>query len=686
MKHIKPVIQRDSKDCGVCAMEWIFMYYGGYVSLEKLREDTNTDMKGTTAYHIVNALKKWGFDAVGILEKNLKSSTLKFPLIAHVIMKNGLEHFVVIKCVKNNVVYLMDPGVGDKKMLIDDFANIFTGHLILMHPRVPIIKMAKGITISKLFLNIIKKEKFLVLKIVITSILWIILSIISSYYLKVGSNALSIDLNYLKYIVFAFGTLVLIKIFIYFIRDYYENHLSNLVDTYIYPDFIEHIFSLPLKNIKSRMTGEIVTRIGELANIKNLFSEIFVSGILDSLLMLASMVILYIINEKLFFILLIFLIFYIIYGFIISKIIYLKVLENVDYQTDFNSLITEQIDMLESIKNLNIKDNILQKIERHLARFLYNNFKFNSFVNLTNLGKSFFIECSLFVINSYGFWCIYQGLINLVDLFTFNFLLSYCIDPIQNIINLLPKFNYIKATFAKIAEFINIEEEKNEEAKLNLKGNIKFLDVSYSYNNYDYILKNVNLNINDKEHVLLNGPSGVGKSTICKLLYKEFDNIKGEITIDNKNIKDLNLNTIRKNILYVSQDEKLFTGTIKENILLGRNVQENKFLEICKLCAIEDIVNKKSMRYESLIEPHSKNLSGGEKQRIILARGLLKKSNIIILDEALSEVDYKLESKIIKNIREYFQDKTIIYISHKNQTKAFSKIIEIGVKNELLSN
>jgi len=684
MKNIKPVIQRDLKDCGVCSMQWIIKYYDGYISLEKLREETFTDINGTSAYHIINAFKKWGFDSSGVLAHDIKNDELKFPLIAHLILENGLEHFVVVKEIVNDTIYLMDPGVGNTKMTLTKFNKLFTGNVIIMYPRNKIIKMEKGLTICDLFSKIIKEEKFLIIKIIITSLLWTMLLIISSYYLKIGSNILNEDSNLIKYIIISFGVITILKVFVLYIREYYENHLSNLVDVYIFPEFIRHLFSLPLKSIKSRTTGEIITRVNELSSIKSLFSDIFISCFLDSIMMLISIVILYIINKTLSLILILFIIIYCILGLIVSKIMYKKVLENINYQTDFNSFLVESIDMFESIKNLNVFKIIMLKIEKKLAKYLYNNYNFTSFFNITNLFKDFILELCFFLINSVGFWNVYNNNLSIVDLFTFNIILSYCIDPVKNVINLLPKFNYIKATFSKITEFINIEEEKILAKEDILKGDIVFKNVNYSYNNYDYILKNVSLHIKEGMHVLLNGSSGCGKSTICKIIYKENIINEGKVYIDNKNINDLNINTIRNNILYISQNEKLFTGSIKENICIDRKIDDDDFFEICKICELDEIVDKKSMRYESLIEPSLNNISGGEKQRIILARGLLKNANIIILDEALSEVDNKLERKIIKNIREFFKTKTIIYISHKNQTKYFDDVINLEVNNELL--
>jgi len=685
MKKIKPVIQKDLKDCGVSCMQWIIMYYDGFISIEKLRDDTFTDSRGTSAYHIVEAFKKWNFDSYGVLEHDLTKKELRFPLIAHLKLENGLEHFVVVKNIIKNTIYIMDPSIGDNKLTINEFNKLFSGYIILVYPRGNIIKMDKGLTIGNLFFNILNKEKFLIIKIIITSILWTILSIISSYYLKISSVLINEDIILIKILISIFFILIILKIFSLFVREYYKNHLSNLVDVYLYPWFIKHLFFLPLKNINSRTSGEIMTRIDELGNLKSLFSDIFVSCFLDSIMIIISIIILYLLNNELTIILLLFILFYIMVGIIFSKITYKKVLENINFQTDFNSKVLESVEMIESIKHLNIINTFLEKIEYVLSKCILFNYKFNNFFNISNLTKDFLLEMCFFFVNSYGLFKVINGDINIIDLFTFNLLLSYCLDPVQNIIALLPKFNYIKASFNKIMEFINVEEEKlNEETKI-LNGDIILKNVSYSYNNYDYIIKDINLKIKDKSHILLNGKSGCGKSTICKILCKEYELTNGEVYIDGKNIKDINLSTIRNNILYISQKEKLFFGTIKENIIVGRKINNYLFDKVCQICKIEDIVSKKEMRYDALLEPSFSNLSGGEMQRIILARGLLKNSNIIILDEALSEVDKKLEGEIIKNIRKFYKEKTIIYISHKNQRNNFENIIDIGENYGILS-
>ena len=177
------------------------------------------------------------------------------------------------------------------------------------------------------------------------------------------------------------------------------------------------------------------------------------------------------------------------------------------------------------------------------------------------------------------------------------------------------------------------------------------------------------------EKVMLKGSSGSGKSTICNLLQRNLTSDTGKILIGKKNIRDYSLKTIKNNICYVGQKEKIFSDTIKNNILFYEE-ETDLFAKVCEVCSLEDIVQNKKFRYDYGIADDN-NLSGGEKQRIILARSLMSKASILVLDEALSETDYELEKQIINNIKKAFPEKTLIYVSHKKVEDLFERIINI---------
>ncbi len=677
---MKIIRQRDFKDCGVCSLASIIEYYGGYVSLEKLRLDTKATNEGTTALNIIEASKKYGFDAMGIKVANLTSDKVSLPAIAHMQGKNGLNHYVVIYKITNDKVILMDPAKGKVVKSKDDFYEEWSHILLIFHPQRKITVFQKENTLIGIFLKIIMQEQKLFILIIINSIFLIVFTIIGSYYFQVMIDAINLNypLIYLKIFVVVFGLLVILKLVFGYLRRYFENYLNKNIDCLLNSNFLNHIFNLPLEVITSRTSGEIITRVSELANIKNLFTEIFITCLLDFALMLTSLPLLYSISNKLFLAIFLSLLLYLVVGIITSKIIYQKAYQNIELEAEFNNILLENVQMLSSIKNLNVTDNRLSKLETSLSALLYDNFKLGKFWTNENFGKNAIYELGFFIINTWGFYLIFKGKLEITALVTFNTLLGLFLDPIKNCIDSLPKYNFVKATFSKINDFLSLNKETLGQKEKLSNNKIIIKNLSFSYDSLKSTFNHFNLFIKPGEFVSLKGRSGSGKSTLCKILDKYITNYKGEIIIGNRNIKDLSIATIRENITYVGQNEALISGSIKENILLDREIDSKRFTQICNICGIEQIVFKKALRYETSINNDSTNISGGEAQRIILARAILNDFEILILDEALSEVDYQTERKIIKNLKHYFPSKTIIYITHKNHDQLFDRVIELG--------
>ncbi len=677
MSKIEVVLQHDLKDCGPCCLACLIKYYDGYVPISKIREDTYTTINGTSAYNLINAAKSYGFDATGVKTANILDERIYLPCIAHLELKNGLNHFVVIYKITKTHIYIMDPSVGKKKIPISEFLKQWTKILILMAPKTNILHCKKQLTINQLFFNLLIKNKKIFVTILIINFLLMFFAISSNFYLESAiSNIDNIPL--LKIIVVVFSFIFLAKIIFNYLKNYYLNYFNKNIDAELFSSFLKHIFYLPLSFIENRSVGEITTRVQELSEIKNLVSEVFTNLILNSVLIIGTVVALFLINAKLFFFLCLVISIYLLIGLIFSKILYYRLKENLELNTDFNTSLIENIEMNTSIKNLNLTASFLAKLENKLIILLKNNFSLQNLFNNWELLKELVWEFGLFLVLTYGIYLISLSKLEILSLITFNSLIIYLFDPIRQIIDALPKYNYLKASFNKIQEFINIEEEiynKGIDGEINL---VKFANVNYSYNKYQNIINSLSFEINRGDKVFLSGPTGSGKSTICKLICGYNKNYDGKITYNITSEQDVSLNSIRTHILYVSQEESLFTGTIKDNIICYRNIKNKDFLKVLKICRIEEIFTKRPNRLETTINASLNNLSGGEKQRIILARALLKNSNIIILDEALSEVDIQLEKQIIKDIIKYFPNKTLIYVSHKDVKNLFSKVIEVG--------
>ena len=675
---MKIVRQQDEKDCGVCSLLSIIRYYKGNVPLEQLRLDARTNNEGTTALNLVLASQKYGFDAVGMKVENL-NDIKRLPAIAHLNLKKGYSHYVVIEKVTKDKIILMDPAKGRVVKFLWEFQKEWSGVVLIFYPKQKIIVLKNEVTLFTILKKIFVSEKNLIKIIVLVSFLLTIFTIALGYYFQMF-NSLYLNkypINYLKVLVLVFAIFTCFKLFLTYYRSYLENHLNKNIDCLITSDFLKHLFNLPLNVITSRKSGEILSRVNELTSIKGLITEIFITYTLDFLIVVITTFLLIRISSKLFLILFLTTIFYLFVGIITKKSIFEKAYQNISIESEFNNTVLENIKMINSIKNLDAVDGTLNKIERKLTHYLYDTYKVNTILNKINIFKVSCYEIGFFLINTFGFYFVYKGIINMIDLITFNALLNLYFEPLKNIVDSIPKYSFMKASITKINDFLGVHAEILGEKTSTDGYDISINNLNYSYNKYQNVLKSVNLNIKEGEFVLLQGTSGSGKSTLCSILNKYITDYTGDILFGKMNYKDLSIKTIRENIVYVGQNENIFTGSIKENITFGNKVSDLNFDKICKICKVDDVANKKTFSYESLIGSDEGNISGGEKQRIILARAVLKDFNVLILDEALSEVDIKLELEILKSIRENYKDKTIIYISHKKYSNIFDKVINM---------
>ena len=675
---MKIVRQQDEKDCGVCSLLSIIRYYKGNVPLEQLRLDARTNNEGTTALNLVLASQKYGFDAVGMKVKNV-NDIKRLPAIAHLNLKKGYSHYVVIEKVTKDKIILMDPAKGKVVKFLWEFQKEWSGVVLIFYPKQKIMVLKNDVTLFTIFKKVFISEKNLIKIIVLVSFLLTIFTIALGYYFQMF-NSLYLNkypINYLKVLVLVFAIFTCFKLFLTYYRSYLENHLNKNIDCLITSDFLKHLFNLPLNVITSRKSGEILSRVNELTSIKGLITEIFITYTLDFLIVVITTFLLIRISSKLFLILFLTTIFYLFVGIITKKSIFEKAYQNISIESEFNNTVLENIKMINSIKNLDAVDGTLNKIERKLTHYLYDTYKVNTILNKINIFKVSCYEIGFFLINTFGFYFVYKGIINMIDLITFNALLNLYFEPLKNIVDSIPKYSFMKASITKINDFLGVRAEILGEEASTDGYDISINNLNYSYNKYQNVLKSVNLNIKEGEFVLLQGASGSGKSTLCSILNKYITDYTGDILFGTMNYKDLSIKTIRDNIVYVGQNENIFTGSIKENITFGNKVSDLNFDKICKICKVDDVANKKTFRYESLIGSDEGNISGGEKQRIILARAVLKDFNVLILDEALSEVDIKLELEILKNIRDNYKDKTIIYISHKKYPNVFDKVISM---------
>ena len=683
------ILQEGYKECGSASLLSIIRYYRGNISINKLSELCKTTTRGTTFYNIKNAALEVGLNSKAFKVDDINLlSTISSPILCQV-NTNGLLHFVVIYKINDANVILMDPAKGE--VIIDkwEFIEKWTGYIMIFEPIKKLINIKDNNYFNKLLYKTLFLNKRLIILLLILSMIITISTCVISFYLQFIIDYI-ISNNYcnLFTITLIFALIYFLKNTMTYLKDNITSFLNQKLDITLITNAYTKLLLLPYNYYKNKTTGDVISRINDLMYIKNMINKIIITVLLDFLIAICGGILLYNINKNLFCILIIVVIIYVIIYRIFNPYIknYIKIIS--EKNSIINSHLVETINSFETVKGIGIEKKLQNMFEQKYANFTQSLYNYNKLISLELYIKNMFSSITIILIMYFGTKYIQENIISLSSFITFNYLLIYFLDPILNIIDVNKEFNYVKNTIMRINSLFEVDSIKlDSHDKLELNGNIQIKNLTFSYNGFDNVLTNINLDITKQDRVLILGPSGSGKSTILKLIMKFYQVKREMIYINNYDIEDISIGNIKNYFCYISQNEILYTMSIKENIILNRNISNKSFLEICNMCRIDEIIKNTNMGYDYLIEEGGANLSGGQKQRIVLARALLSNKQVVLIDEGLNQMDINLERCILKNVFSNYKDKTFIIISHRTENMdLYNKVISFnsGIVNNIL--
>lgn len=659
------VIQEEKSDCGVSCLLSIIKYYGGDESLENLRISSLTTDEGVSAYNLIECAKQYGFDCIGLKEKNIDK--LNLPCIAHLKINNTLSHFVVIYEHNASSVIIMDPAVGLIKEGKSIFESKFTGVVISLYPKEKLMKKKiKNILWQNIFKEL-KKSKWSLILIIILNLIFVLLSIVYSNYIQL------LNITNPKSVILFIIIIIILKLIEYEIAKI-SVQLDAKVGKSITSNFFDYIFSLPLRILHLKNSGEIVKRVCELDEVKSMISNTFIQAVLSSIYIFNMLFAISIINLELCFIIFVFCLLVII--FCIKKYKKLKfTFNNYIYEsTKYNVLLQDTISSISSIKHMNQEQSYSEKLSDAYNEFITSYKTADITLSKIDLMKNIMLGIMEFLVISVMLFGVSKGNYSIQDILIIQLLLNFLLTSFNSMLGVLPTFILESKIVRKVNEFYNINVENNGGDNFE-NGDIKFSNVTFSYNNYENTIEKITFEIEKGSHVTLNGVSGSGKSTLMRLLNREYDDYSGKIMIGSKEIRNIEKHDYAEHIIYSSQNEKFINGTIKENILFERKIPDEDFNKIINICLLDKVIKKYPLGFDTYISSQINPLSGGEKNLVILARTLIEHKDIYILDEVLSELNYEKEIEVLKNIDRNIRS-TIIYISHK-KSNIFKEIFNV---------
>lgn len=710
----KPCVeQHDEKDCGPACLATISRYYGKGVSLAQVREMAKTDADGTNLYGLVEGAKALGFEAEalgGTFEEMLDGvadGEVALPCITHIITEEYFLHFIIIYSIDDSRVLIADPAKGKEKKSLEFLKKHWTGNIVSLKPSENFKKGKSAPSLLTFFLELVFRQKALALSILVCTILIALAGIATAFVFQiiiddivgvVGLFDFEELVSRLTLVCLAVAGLYIFEAILKFVRGYALAHFSKKLDIAIVLRSYSHAMDLPFEFFGTRKTGEILSRFSDAQTIRDLLSSATFSVVVDGLMVVFGAVILWTISPLLtgvaFFVAAFYFAIVVIYKRKIRRINQ-AVMESGAQTTAY---FKESVDGIETIKALNMEKEAKGKTSGLFEHLVSTAFKQSVMYN--NLGVVIGVITSLatVLILWLGVQGILQGALTLGALITFNALLGYFLDPLSSLINLQPQLQAAGVAANRLNDILLAEKEDTQIGRKGkrLKGVIVSNNVSFRYGNRDLVLKDISFAFEGGQKVAIVGESGSGKTTLMKILLRFYEAEKGAILIDGMELSTINKAFLRKRISYLTQNTFLFSDTIKNNILYGckdEAVEEKEFERICKLCKVDEFVGKLPFGYETRLEENGVNLSGGQRQRIALARALLRRPDILILDEAMSNLDSITERALSNMISCFDADMTCIIIAHRLSTilqcdkilvMDQGRIIEEGRHDELM--
>jgi ATP-binding cassette, subfamily B, bacterial len=683
-KKFPTVLQYDEMDCGANCLKIICAYYNKHVSINFLRNITQTSKQGTTLLSLQKASAQLQFNANGIklLLEDIDETML--PCIAYI----NKRHFAVIYKITATKIYVSDPALGLLTYTKTDFKKHWQfeddfGILLTLKPN-NMFEPSNATTVQteKTFMQRFRhyltahKRKLLIVATltIVLGILQIAFPIITQ---QLVDNAITTKKIHLVY------TLLLAQLLFFMGRSLAEVYstitivkLGFSINFKLVSAFLQKLFKLPLQYFDVKMSGDILQRINDLSRIEYFLTH----GTLGILMAVISL--------GIFGAILCWYSFSIFSIFLIGSLFYwlwvkyfMKRRAILDYK-NFSILAARQEKSMELIYGMSeIKlNNASTKMQQNWEAVQREAFNINlQSVKLSQWqykGASIISELKNIVIIFYTAYLVMQGSITLGVMLAISYIIGQLSSPLAEILIFMQQYQDAQLSASRIGE---IEDMDNEDAAIKTpitsipaQASITLNNVSYAYNsstNAFNILNNLNITIPYGKTTAVVGHSGSGKTTLLKMLLKFYLPSAGEMQLGNTHFNDIQSSQWLQQCGVVMQDAYIFSDTIENNIALqAQHINDDRMQEVLGICQLTDLVNAYPLGVKTKIGNNGVPLSGGEKQRIIMARALYRNPNYIFLDEATCNLDAISEAEIVQRLKTYLQHKTVFVIAHRLST------------------
>lgn len=681
-KSTPVILQSEVSECGIACLAMISGYYGLNIDLFNFRERFGSPSQGVSLLSLSHTADRAGLKNRALSLDLDEIHQLKLPCVIHW----GMNHYVVLTKVRRSSFVVHDPALGKRIIGIQEMSNNFTGIAMELWPdqNFQQEKAKSRLRLLDLMRNIVGLKSTLI-KLFAFSVVIEAIGLL----LPIGTQMvtdhviMAHDQSLLAVICIGLVTFTLFRTFLSMLRGWTSLTLNTLTSIQWKTTLFDHLVRLPLAFFEKRQLGDIQSRFGSLDTIRSTFTNSIVTGVIDSIMTIGLLVMLTLYGGWLVWVVVGFTVCYAIIRLATYRFYRRVSEEQVIKGARANSHFMESLYGIATIKALNIKERRSQNWLNLNIDACNAGIKQTRFDMLFGGINTFISSIDQVVILWLGALMVIDNNMSLGMFMAFNAYRGQFSQRASSLIDLVMQLRMLSLHNERLSEIAFSEPEaempvrrvfaENEGIKLEIK------NLSYQYDPFSQpIFSNLDITIEPGESLALVGPSGVGKTTLLKVMCGLLSPTSGDVKANNLSIEKIGLNNYRLSTACVLQEDRLFSGSIAENIsCFEDNADMDFIIECARHCNIHDEIINMPMGYETLVGELGTGLSGGQKQRLLIARALYRKPGILFMDEATSHLDLNNEANINQSISSL--SITRVIVAHRPSTIASAdRVIDLS--------
>ncbi|WP_019505013.1 peptidase domain-containing ABC transporter [Pleurocapsa sp. PCC 7319] len=666
--------QQSVSDCGAACLIMIGQYWGKNYSLNRLRDLANVNRNGSTLRGLASAAETIGFVTRPVKATLDRLEQQKLPAIAH--WDNN--HYIVVYEITNKKVIVGDPGMGPRVLTHREFQAGWTGYALLLEPTTWLEEGRESTFPIWRFLELLKPHSLVLLEVLIASITIQIFGLVTPLLTQLLLDRVVVQRSNLTLMAVGMGLLIfgLFRVAITGLRQYLLDHVSQKVNVSLIVGFVRHSFKLPLSFFESRYVGDIVARLQENQKIQNFLTGEALSIFLDFLTIFVYVGLMFWYSWKMALLALV-----IVPPFFILALVATPFLQKISRDiftasAKEQSYVIEAFSGIATVKSMAVEHRVRWRWEEFLNKAVKKGFSGQIIGNKVQVISSTIQVIATTSVLWFGAWQVIQDELTIGQLIAFNMLLGNVISPFQRLAVLWNQIQEVIISVERINDVLEAEPEEDwqtnpRQSLPTIAGHLQFQEVSFRYHPDDRanVIENLNFEVQPGKTVAIVGRSGSGKTTIAKLILALYPPTAGKVLVDGHDLANVSPSSLRRQVGVVDQANFLFGGTIRENISVKHpEATLEEIREAAEQAGADEFIQKLPLKYETLVGERGGTLSGGQCQRLAIARALLGNPRLLILDEATSSLDAESERIIQNNLKTIIKDRTTIIIAHRLST------------------